>query len=659
MTRASTATVPEPSDQRDLLSLVALFLAVTIAIVIVFVAVQSNLKRELCTTASCSAFSKLLDDSVNVSMNPCDSFGRFVCDGWRSKHMISVRESVFRSAIEATVESVSRTTIPDTNQNAGEQTAALFRSCYESLVKADTGPASDEVDLVREYLAEAGVVWPWVPSQPDVLETSLFLALELGWPAVLDFRVKGTSAHSSTVIVEPSAGFARLLALTEPRTSSEHEQKRYFDALVRHYGNGDVGNVTYSDVQDAELLMRKRLKDALSLQNWTMLDSSEMHPGASAWAAALARRNVTGALRFATRSPSFVDAFSELWEEYGNDRMHLYVSWCAVQYVSIFTSRDAVLAAVGSTRLPSWTSSPSICLMFTYGVVGDAVFVPYSTQALRSGVRSDVAKLLFSVRKAFTERFKAQPAFSGSTTMLTEWASVKGVFEAFDYPVGRDLRAPFVGYPDMTSSFVRNWRNASRLRYLADSNADVLDTVDAIMNSQLYTVKKGAQDFVMLPFALTFPVYDAEMSVAIKYGTLGALLSRASAEIALDYYGRLDATKEHLDESRECFARDARTMSIAPRDDVMLEAVALEALRDAVQEAFDRKRQNREGLGHYSAEETFFISWCLMKCASPPNERSADVDPCSAPLRHLRRFSETFGCQPETSLNPVRKCRVF
>ncbi|KAL3227574.1 hypothetical protein MRX96_024122 [Rhipicephalus microplus] len=382
MTRASTATVPEPSDQRDLLSLVALFLAVTIR------------HRD-----------RLLDDSVNVSMNPCDSFGRFVCDGWRSKHMISVRESVFRSAIEATVESVSRTTIPDTNQNAGEQTAALFRSCYESLVKADTGPASDEVDLVREYLAEAGVVWPWVPSQPDVLETSLFLALELGWPAVLDFRVKGTSAHSSTVIVEPSAGFARLLALTEPRTSSEHEQKRYFDALVRHYGNGD---------------------DALSLQNWTMLDSSEMHPGASAWAAALARRNVTGALRFATRSPSFVDAFSELWEEYGNDRMHLYVSWCAVQYVSIFTSRDAVLAAVGSTRLPSWTSSPSICLMFTYGVVGDAVFVPYSTQALRSGVRSDVAKLLFSVRKAFTERFKAQPAFSGSTTMLTEWASVKG-----------------------------------------------------------------------------------------------------------------------------------------------------------------------------------------------------------------------------------------
>ncbi|KAL3227573.1 hypothetical protein MRX96_024121 [Rhipicephalus microplus] len=190
----------------------------------------------------------------------------------------------------------------------------------------------------------------------------------------------------------------------------------------------------------------------------------------------------------------------------------------------------------------------------------------------------------------------------------------------------------------MTSSFVRNWRNASRLRYLADSNADVLDTVDAIMNSQLYTVKKGAQDFVMLPFALTFPVYDAEMSVAIKYGTLGALLSRASAEIALDYYGRLDATKEHLDESRECFARDARTMSIAPRDDVMLEAVALEALRDA-------RRSS--------------ISWCLMKCASPPNERSADVDPCSAPLRHLRRFSETFGCQPETSLNPVRKCRVF
>ncbi|KAL1438932.1 hypothetical protein MTO96_047663 [Rhipicephalus appendiculatus] len=214
MTHATTTAAAEPSDQRDLLSLVALFLAVTFAVVIVFVAVQSNLKRELCTTASCASFSKLLNDSVNASMNPCDSFGRFVCDGWRSKHTISVRESVFRSAIEATVESVSRTAIPDTNQNAGEQTAALFQSCYQSLVKADTGPASDEVVLVRAYLAEAGVVWPWVPSDPDVLETSVFLAFELGWPAVLDFRVKDTSAHSSTVIVEPSAGFTRLMALT-------------------------------------------------------------------------------------------------------------------------------------------------------------------------------------------------------------------------------------------------------------------------------------------------------------------------------------------------------------------------------------------------------------------------------------------------------------
>ncbi|KAH6934323.1 hypothetical protein HPB50_022915 [Hyalomma asiaticum] len=653
------ATAAEPSEKRDLLPLVALFLAVTFAIVIVFVAVQSNLKRELCTTASCASFAKLVDESVNASTNPCDSFGRFVCDGWRSKSEVSVRESVFRAAIEATVESVSRVAIPDTNQDAAQQTAALFRSCYRSLVKADAGSARDEVALVRAYLAEAGVVWPWVPSQPDVLETSVFLAFELGWPAVLDFKVKSSSAHSSTVIVEPSAGFTRLMALVRTRGSSEIERKRYFDALVLRYGDGDIGNVSYSDIQDAELLMTKRLRDALSLRNWTMLDSKDMHPGVSAWAAALARRNVTGALRFASSRSSFVAAFSELWEEYGNDRMHLFVSWCAVQYVSIFTSRDTVLASAGGTRLPSWTYSPSICLMFTYGVVGDAIFVPYSKRVLKPGVRSDVAKLLFSVRKSFTKRFEDDPVFSSGTAMLTEWASVKGVFEAFDYRVGRDLNAPFLGYPDMTSSFVRNWRNASRMRHLADTDANALRTIDAILNSQLYTVKKGAQDFVLLPFALTFPMYNAGTSVAIKYGTLGALLARASAEVALDYYGRQEATKERLEESRECFAKDARTMSIAPRDNVMLETVALEALLDAVQEAFNQKRQNREGLSSYSALETVFISWCLMKCAVTPNERSADVDPCSAPLRHVRRFSDTFDCHPETSLNPVRKCRVF
>ncbi|XP_049520079.1 uncharacterized protein LOC125939732 [Dermacentor silvarum] len=228
----------QPSEKGDLWSLAALFLSVTFAVVIVFFAVQSNLKRDLCTTASCVSFAKLLDASVNGSMNPCDSFGRYVCDGWRSTHSVSVRESVFRTAIEATVASVAGVTIPDTHQNADEQTAALFRSCYQSLIKADAGPATDEVTLVRAYLAEAGVVWPWIPSRPDVLETSLFLAFELGWPAILDFKVRGSSASSSTVIVEPSVGFTRLIPLTESRTTSEAERKRYFDALVRHYGDG-------------------------------------------------------------------------------------------------------------------------------------------------------------------------------------------------------------------------------------------------------------------------------------------------------------------------------------------------------------------------------------------------------------------------------------
>ncbi|XP_070389201.1 neprilysin-1-like isoform X1 [Dermacentor albipictus] len=654
----AAAAAAQQSEKGDLWTLAALFLSVTFAVVIVFFVVQSNLSIELCTTAPCDSFAKLLDASVNGSMNPCDSFGRYVCDGWRSKHSVSLRESVFRTAIEATVAAVEGVAIPDTHQNAGEQTAAFFRSCYESLVKADGGSAADEVALVRSYLAEAGVVWPWIPSRPDVLETSLFLDFELGWPAILNFKVRGSSGNSSTVILEPSAWFTRVIPLIDSRTTNDVERKGYFDALVQHYGGG--GNVTYSHILDAELLMKKRLMDALALRNWATLKTNHMYPGVSAWVTALARHNVTGALRFVSTNAAFVSVFGELWEVYGDDMMHLYVSWCAVQYASIFTSRDALLAtAAGGSRLASWTSSPYICLIFTYGVVGDAIFAPYSARVLKSGVRSDVAKLMFSVRKAFTVRFKDDPAFSADTTLLNEWVSIEGVFEAFDYRIKHDLHSPFLGYPDMTSSFVRNWRNVSRFGFQTEASVYVLRTIDAILNRELYTVKKNSQDFVLLPFALTSPMYDVETSVAIKYGTLGALLARASAEIALDYYGRQTATKHRLDESRECFDKDVRTMSIAPRVDVMLEAVAIEALLDAFQENSDKKHQDHEDVAGYSALETFFLSWCLMKCAAPPNERNADVDPCSAPLRHVRRFSETFRCKPETSLNPVHKCRVF
>ncbi|KAK8762645.1 hypothetical protein V5799_026089 [Amblyomma americanum] len=648
----TTHAKEEATREAELWSLVAIALAATAAVLVVFYVVQSTFKRQVCTTAACESFAKLLGESVNASANPCDSFGRYVCDGWRIGNVVSVQEVIYQTALEAIVKSIAKVAIPETSQNAGEQTAALFRSCYTSQDRLD----AEESLLVREYLTQAGVTWPWVPAQPDVLETSMFLAFELGWPAVLDFKLERDSS-STTVVIDPARSLALVLR-AELQVSSEEAWKRYFDALVLLFSIGDGSStVTYSDVHDADLLMKKRLRDAL-VRNWTRLEMNNLYPGGEVWANALAKRNITGSLRLMSSSSSFVPEFVELWKEYGEAKMHLYVSWCAVRYVARFLNRQLLFTNVGHRHYSTSISSMT-CLLFTYGMVGDAVFVPYSAQVLRSGVRSDVAKLVMAVRKAFTQRFLKDPLFSTDMAMITEWASVRDVFKAFDYRFEHDLRLSFRGYPDLTTSFVRNWRNLSRSRYLNDTEPVHHYAVDTIMKGDLYSILKSSKDFALLPFALTFPMYDADMSIALKYGTLGTLLARASAEIALNHYAAHASTAERVFAAEKCFAKDSRTMSIVPQEDVLLEAVALEAALDAFQEAAEDSRKGQDGLGGYSAIEAFFLSWCFTKCAAPATTRSADVDRCSAPLRHVQRFSDAFSCQPETSLNPVNKCRLF
>lgn len=121
-----------PEAQSQLWPLVALSLAVTIAIALLFVLIQGSSDPERCPSPTCTWLAELLEQSVNASKNPCDTFGYFVCDGWRSKHELSMRQNVFRRALATTQQLVAGAKDTPVNQNTAEQSAALLRSCYST-----------------------------------------------------------------------------------------------------------------------------------------------------------------------------------------------------------------------------------------------------------------------------------------------------------------------------------------------------------------------------------------------------------------------------------------------------------------------------------------------------------------------------------------------
>ncbi|KAH8023575.1 hypothetical protein HPB51_014824 [Rhipicephalus microplus] len=157
---------------------------------ILFLAVAAIKRRppatpDVCRSHACAEFSRRLRESLNDSASPCDSFTRFVCDGWREGHKLSVREESFK----ATLDRISRMTSALSDEDDTEPVAStFFRSCV-SILRG----TRDETDAVTTALRDIGIVWPSRPRGPvDTLQTIFYSSLKLHWSAVLHVELERT-----------------------------------------------------------------------------------------------------------------------------------------------------------------------------------------------------------------------------------------------------------------------------------------------------------------------------------------------------------------------------------------------------------------------------------------------------------------------------------
>ncbi|KAL3196879.1 hypothetical protein MRX96_014970 [Rhipicephalus microplus] len=309
----------------------------------------------VCRTEPCREYAQRLVASMNSTVNPCECFTRFVCDGWRRHSRLSVRESAFLSELRRMSYLLRSVPVPRKAQKPIQRAAAFYRSC-DAVRRGDM----DELPKVKSALLQAGVVWPRIPKDGDsidLLRTLLHASLKLRWSAVLHASIEH-GPNVTFVTLDPLREFQRIVEKHLRMANSVRATQLYFETLRRGFGGATAksaeSTVTFADHVKLESKYMGKLSGALHLPTRSgaheSVDVFGLVPELSKerWVAELDLYGGTSKpLIFLTKKPGYVTAFLELWRERGERDMHLFYSWCVVQIAARYASRKLLVNFYG------------------------------------------------------------------------------------------------------------------------------------------------------------------------------------------------------------------------------------------------------------------------------------------------------------------------
>ncbi|KAH7933963.1 hypothetical protein HPB49_019751 [Dermacentor silvarum] len=596
----------------------------------------------LCTTTACSEFAKLIADSVDQSVDPCSDFDAYVCSRWRTTRTYSVNAELVMHAVDVMTKVVSKDTGPDKTVQTNLDKAGRFYHSCDVVWRGER----DELPVIRDYLMRAGIVWPRRSATPNVARTLLSMSILLNWPVVVTMSVSKQTMWISV----PYSFF--VAAEEKGRLHNDEMRKRSFELLKTHFSEGhDEEAVTFKDTTELEEDFFHPLADARKHTGRQPVNNTDE----DRWNYLLPEFNLTAVSRFQSDSVDYVTTFFDLWSQSGEARTHLFVSWMAARYVSTFSNHVLISNFHGTTNYETIKyKQVRWCFSLVYNFIGDLLFAPYNAQVLLPDVRLDVERIVLAIRNAFAARLAATRT-SKATKNYTEfqWSSLHTVMAVLKQAAPESDNASALAdmlLPDMHESLARNWQAAWKYwsSGIGGHVPRVLGSL-AAMHFALFEYWRG--DFVLIPYALSFPLYDVNFVDAVKFGALGGVVARASAGLALSHYFRdSNSTREALNEALRCTNSSYREGAW----DTLKDVAALNVLADTYEA--HGSRYTLAGVRGFTATQLLFVSWCFAKCRGYSEPLS---DKCSAALRHVSTFSSAFGCSSGTPLNPVKKCVVL
>ncbi|KAH6936292.1 hypothetical protein HPB50_015222 [Hyalomma asiaticum] len=606
-----------------------------------------------CSTHACLAYSKRIQSSLNESVNPCESFTRFVCDGWRKEHRSDVWSLQFLQVLERLTASLKDITVPPSGQNEEQRAAAVYRSCM-SLLEG----SRDELPAVLKALDDAGIVWPQPSKGADVLYTLLYCSMKLGWDVLLNFYVAASSNGSPVQLV---AAPGRLLSFPYEkyrRLDATEERAKYFEFLKQRFKRNTTVTLTFNETVGFE----ERVLETLSYQitGRTRAGKVESFPNAAdigvtvaKWITTLKKldRSLTKVSSLVTTDIGYVNVLLDLWRSNGSDCFHALVSWFTVQVAALFANRELIYNYYDENYNMAQVHYGIFCATRAMFFSRQALFTRYNAHVLHGKAGTIARELTLSVRTAFRRRLSNWTYFDENITVVANWSSLAMVFHNFEVHGEENETVIARQLPDMSDSFVSNWQHS----VLVTSEPEVEDMLYSMLHLNYYVISYGKRDFQLMPYALSFPLFDPMLPSSVNYGGFGLEIAEALSHLLLTFY---DASMLAQNVSLVDCLLASHFGGVSYPEFYASQTFGLNAVLDAYERSGRDSDNAVQGLEKYRGLPLLFIAMCYFQCDGSGFEGDGEAV-CNLPLQQLPRFAEAFHCAPGEPMNPANRCKLL